>query len=438
MDFKLSKYCIIIDESENSVILYHSVTGGIINLEKNIYEKLCGTSCTPDVPHFETLKNQHYIVPEQQDEFRLLKLRELEERNKSTGALSYIIAPTTACNLSCDYCFENGFRNPYKMNSETISGIVDFIVGESRKAKNTRAVKVTWFGGEPLLCLDEILILGEQLKIRLTESDIKFTSGIVTNGILLTKEKVLKLKEKCNLYEAQITIDGLKEDYCRIKHATSQDYDHLLKNICDIYKDIKVNIRLNTNKTNLAAMYSVADMLYGKLGLGKQLNLYLAPIRDYDGCNLTDNDCFAFEEFENIKAEFYKYIFNKGYIDDLNKLEELPPFYKFAFCGLSRVNNFVIGPQGELYKCEHYFGHQDKIIGDIFNGVYYNDYYFEQFGGIKNDTCQKCNLYPICQCRCDVLLSLIKIKEGKCSHYNDLYTSLKKNVMRYIEKNENS
>lgn len=434
MEFKLSKYSIIIDETDDNVLLYHSVTGGIIKLEKNIYEKLCGTSCVQDVPHFEMLKNQHYIAPKQQDEFRLLKLREFEARNKFTGTLSYIIAPTTACNLNCNYCFENGFRDPYKIDSQTITGIVNFIVGESKKIKNTHAVKVTWFGGEPLLCYNEMLSLGEQLKDLLTKSDIIFSSSIITNGILLTKEKVLTLKEKCNLHEAQITIDGLSEEYCRIKHATPHDYDCLLKNICDIYKDIKVNIRLNTNKTNLADMYSVADKFYGELGLGKQLNLYLAPIRDYDSCNLPDESCFSYEEFENTKAEFYKYLADKGYIDILRKFDVAPPRYKFTFCGLSRENNFVIDPHGELYKCEHYFGHEEKIIGDIYNGVYFNDYYFEQFSEIKNDACQKCNLYPICQCRCDALISLIKIKDGKCSHYNDLYTSLKKNVLRYIEK----
>lgn len=433
MDFKLSKYCIPIDDTEDSIILYHSVTGGIIHLEKSIFQKINGTSCDKDVPFFDTLQQQHYIVPKSQDEFQLLKLREYEARSTNVKTLSYIIAPTTACNLNCVYCFEAGFRTHNKIDLKTIDGIFEFIINEVKKINTVCTVKITWFGGEPLLCFNEILEIGKQLKEKLSLLGIKFKSGIITNGILLTKEKALLLKEQTNLYNAQITIDGLKEEYCKIKHATPQDYDTLLKNICDIYKDIKINIRLNTNKCNIGAMYSLADMLYNELGLRKNINLYLAPIKDYANCS-ESNNCFGYEEFENIKYEFYTYLKQKGYIDESNKLKRIPPLYKFTICGIAKTNNFVIGPCGELYKCEHYLGHEDKIIGDVFNGVYYSDYYFETLNGINNDTCKECNLYPICQCRCDALFSLVKLEKSNCSHYDDLFASLTNSVKRYIKE----
>lgn len=432
MDYKLSRYCICIDESENEVVLYHSVTGGIIKLEKAIYQAINGICFSSDIPYFDMLKNEHYIVPKMQDEYRLLRLRELQSKLSYHDTLSYIIAPTTSCNLNCIYCFEKNHRKGHIINIKTIDAIAEFVLSEAKKSRLVKKVRVTWFGGEPLLCYNEILSLGKKIKDELTNINIEFESNIITNGILLTREKVVKLKEYCNLLRAQITMDGLCEEYCRLKQANDNDYNKLIQNIRDNYLQIEINIRLNTNKTNLKEMYAVADMFYKEIGLGKQLNIYLAPIRDYKNCIEPLPNCFTLEEFENIKAEFYNYLLESGYIDKKSILDVEPPHYKLIYCGLARENNFVIGPDGELYKCEHHIGNDEKVVGDVINGLYYDSGYFKNSFDIQDDICKKCNLFPICQCRCMAFNSLIEKDNNSCSHYNLIYAYLKNFIGRYI------
>ena len=65
--------------------------------------------------------------------------------------------------------------------------------------------EVDFTGGEPLIRKDLAKIIS-YLK------NINITSGIVTNGILLTHEKLTELKE-AGLSHIAISIDGLKETH---------------------------------------------------------------------------------------------------------------------------------------------------------------------------------------------------------------------------------
>ena len=58
--------------------------------------------------------------------------------------------------------------------------------------------------------------------------------------------------------------------------------------------------------------------------------------------------------------------------------------------------NLCIGPLGEFYRCEHYFGDDKSVIGDIENGLYYNAI-DNQFYELKHDSdCKNCKFFPLC------------------------------------------
>ncbi len=62
--------------------------------------------------------------------------------------------------------------------------------------------------------------------------------------------------------------------------------------------------------------------------------------------------------------------------------------------------NFCIGPNGELYRCEHFLGIEDKIVGDVFSGRYYSDSEIKYLTFKHLDKCLKCNILPICMGGC--------------------------------------
>ena len=72
--------------------------------------------------------------------------------------------------------------------------------------KNTKFLRVTWYGGEPLLQFEYI----EKLSHRLMNMFENYNAHMITNAYLLDKAKSQKLKE-LKISAIQVTIDGLEK-----------------------------------------------------------------------------------------------------------------------------------------------------------------------------------------------------------------------------------
>ncbi len=243
------------------------------------------------------------------------------------------------------------------------------------------------------------------------------------------------LKESCNLSSAQITMDGLCQEYCRKKQCSSADYDKLISNIRDICSEIDICIRLNVDKGNLNDMYNLADYLYDTLRLKRKIKLYFAMLRDYSKGKIKDINFFTPIEYQIEKRKFYDYLAKRQYVSETHSRKINVPFHKPIYCNLSRSQNFAIGPKGELYKCEHHFGQKNRIVGDVENGLYFNSYFFEHTCGVLDEACKNCSLYPICQTNCPEIHNLVLHENGKCLRYDVVLESIKHIVREYCKNN---
>ena len=66
----------------------------------------------------------------------------------------------------------------------------------------------------------------------------------------------------------------------------------------------------------------------------------------------------------------------------------------------------VIGPNGELYKCEHHVGRKDCVVGTCKDGRFYSDVEMNFVSGKVEDRCKMCKYLPLCfgGCRSEDLL----------------------------------
>lgn len=391
MKYDFSKYNIVIKENADFIYLYNSYSGAFVKLEKQIYNYV-STNIVEDkntVESFDSLLDEGIIKPINLNEFNKILLTErVAIYDQSKESVSFVIAPTFACNLRCKYCFEKNITMDATMDNKLIDDIVDYIIKST--TISTRKLHITWFGGEPLLEYEKILQLSEKLKLKLQDTTIKFTSSIITNGVLLNKDKILTLINICNLNNMQITLDGTEKKYCEKKGASPEQYKHVLMLIAEATKYVKVSVRLNCDKKNMDDLKDVAKLLIAKAHKITNLHLYLAKLVNYSDCS--EPNLFSQTEFDVQKIEFEKYIcqlLNKPYKPKL-------PHYRKCFCGLFKLKNIVIGPSGELYKCQHYVGLPDKVIGDIYNGIYCNDYTLNYLKNKPLDICKDCKVFPLC------------------------------------------
>lgn len=428
MKYKLSQYVLDIKNpnDNNEIILFNTLSSGIASVSNNEFdilksEKLEGST----LDEFKALIDEGFLVPTDRNEYEYIKYNEFlfQQNFNDDKYLSYVIAPTTACNLRCKYCFESGQNSKVFMTDETIDQIAKFILSDVERLKVKR-VSIVWFGGEPLLCFKQIIKLGSTLKEKLYKLNVEFSSRIITNGILLTKDKTDALVENCNLTTAQITLDGLEKQYCERKGASPENYKQVIKNIIDAAESIDINLRLNVDKLNASDMKEVANILFVENNLKDKIKLFFSQLRDYNGEDKQNKIYFTDDEYAEAKANFDKYL-EQIKVKPTKKGVAAIPKYRPIYCALSHCNNYAIGPEGELYKCEHYFGIKERIVGDVWHGLYYNNEYFKHINGVRHEICSKCALYPICQSTCPETFRLIKfIDDKKCNRYDKLINML--------------
>ena len=136
--------------------------------------------------------------------------------------LAHLI-PIRRCNLSCTYCNEfDDFSKP--VPTETMLRRVDLL-----GALGTSVITIS--GGEPLLHPDLDDIIGQMAKRRIV-------SGMITNGYLLTAERIQRLN-RAGLEWLQISIDNVNPD--EVSKKSLKVLDRKLQLLSE-HADFHVNI----------------------------------------------------------------------------------------------------------------------------------------------------------------------------------------------------
>ena len=389
--YKQSQFNVEVLKEQDHIVLYNSYSGSVCRLENDLYKIICGGLFDNAVSSFEELLDQGFIVPAEENEVDIILSEERERRDdlEEKSKLLFIIAPTLKCNLRCFYCFESNQNDNEIMSDEVIDDTVDYILKSTNLS--TKHIHIKWFGGEPMLAFEQIIRMSEKLKERLHGRSIAFSSSMITNGILLDREKVKKLISVANLNEAQITLDGRENEYCRRKGAMPSDYSSVIKNIKDCADYIKTVIRLNYDRENFLEVLSLLQELFPNKTISPRVQISLGELVAYNGksrgefVNYIEADEYHIRILEWLKDNYPDYIPPR----DL-------PKKRIVFCGLKCMKNMAIGPNGDLYKCEHDFGDNSRSVGNVKTGLSQTQY-LKAFMDLKlSDKCKSCKLLPLC------------------------------------------
>lgn len=403
---KLSRHTIIKKDGDYEV-LFNTLTLGMLELNKEYSNKLKMT--LHDNIEFEDLKEnllRGSFLENGIDELKLMKYIHLNSKF-DTKTLGLTIAPTLTCNFKCSYCYEEGFRNN-TMNDKVKEDIVKFVEGYSQTIDN---LKITWYGGEPLLEIDTIRYLTNKFKEICGENEIVYEATIISNGYLLDLDMAERLKS-LDVNNVQITLDGPKDihDSRRMLLDNKGSYDKILYNLTNISDIMNVSIRINIDKINMNSADMILEELREK-GLHKKVYIYVAQVDDVNNPHLS-NSCTLAQEFGEYEVEFLK----KAIEYDFQSLR-LPPT-NLSGCGAIMKNAYVIDPLGNLYKCWNTIGQKGESIGnvsgDVKNLITSNLLKWMTYNPF-NDECNDCITQPLCMGGC----AYHKVKSGnnKCNKY---------------------
>lgn len=424
-----SQYNYLFISSTGKYLLYNSETNSFAELDKGLYKQLAkmkDTGVLEDVDQ-ETvvaLKKAKIVLSQNNDTIFLDKKLKYYLNTFQPTALGFALAPTTACNFKCPYCFEENRLHKY-MSEENENDFVRFI----KSHPLVTDVSLTWYGGEPLLGFKTIKSILSKLK----KNNINLAShSMISNGYLLNEEKAKYFSEN-PLTFIQITIDGNKEshDKRRILLNNKPTYDKILSNI-DYFVHLNPNtniaIRVNIDKSNKDSFYPLYKELSDRWRDFPTINIYPAFVIEYtDSCS---SECSALNQSDRI--DFYFELYKKHGVN-INFYPET----KVGGCGATKVNYYVVGPEGELYKCWNDIGVKEKVIGYLKGNEIPNYNIFCQYlvgpTMFEDSKCQKCNIFPICDGGCK-WIRLRNENEGKNF---DLCSNRKDNLDKFLELHYN-
>lgn len=414
-------------EFDGKYYLYNSLSNSTSVINKSLFELLnynnneiiSFNEVLPDTIYNQLIENKNLV---ESDDYEILKLRNRVERYRKTGETIYLtIAPTMDCNFDCYYCFEKSHESLI-MTEETENNIIEYL----RIIPDLKNIRVTWFGGEPLLAIDNIMRLTEKIK----NLKLNYSASIVTNGYDLEKIHFYQFVD-LKITSIQTTIDGPKEihDKRRTHKICKNSFEKIIENLKLLSSQsngnhnlLNINIRVNIDNENMHFF--------------KELNEYLRNKINYSNLNIT----FGWIKYTS-ERKIESYCIKRPDIIEFNKLfknmsDVNKYFYPSNFIQECFVRNFwsiVIAPNGDVYKCWEELGESKHKLGVIDNFSFLNskrqlDYLYvsDQF---LTKSCERCSILPICNACPKEFID--KTDFGKCP---DIKFNFEEYLKMYLEK----
>ena len=366
--------------SENgSFSLWNTLSGRFVRLPQGVYHALkSGELSSLDGTEVVALKNVGALVDDSTNELALFASVAARQRNEAPW--KYRILTTTACNARCSYCYEKGAALS-TLDPDTAEKTAGLII-RNYQTQPTDIV-LEWFGGEPLLNPGPITsICG-----RLSEAGMPFASNITTNGLLLD-ECLLACCEDWHLRSLQITLDGLGEQYERIKAVPPGSFEKLTDNIRSaLEKGLRVKIRINESG-DIASEKLLIRRLKELFGRNPLFSVYGSPL--YRAGKSVDRD--RMERILTLEQE----LFRCGFADEKVFYAFRP---RFTRCFACSGKGFTVFPDGRLYNCSHCF-EEDGCIGNV-DTQERNEEKRKKYteAGLSTE-CRKCVFLPLCAGGC--------------------------------------
>lgn len=347
--------------------------------------------------------------------------------------LALVIAPTTGCNFDCPYCFE-GHKESKFMSDEVENQIIDFIKGRPL----IKTVSINWYGGEPLMAFNRMRSLYD--KINALENISINRHAIITNGHLINDEIIDFFKET-NLSSIQITLDGNETSHNKtrcLKGSGAPTYDAIVKNIKRLTSripEINLSIRVNINRKNSSDFIEVYNWISDMLPDAKKLSIYPGFIREDapDKCSNCYTSLSNHDRFR-LLSEISRMGCNINF---------MPLASNRKSCMINNYNSFIIGPEGEMYKCWNDFNHPERIIGYISQKEFQNKRHFlycmTESDIYSDDECKNCLVFPVCSGKCGYYNLKNKFEKGKyeqCPAFKDKRI-LEEALLLTLEKKNN-
>lgn len=412
-------------ELDDAVALYHSLRMKPVYLNRKSYEDLqawlAGPSCVSLENAPEDLRNEineltKYKILTRTDDEDDRVLAFVKSKIPSPAINVCYLITSEQCNLACKYCFlgnnDSSKRKNFSlenMTKETADKAIDFFIRQIKLSgldtENNKPI-IIFYGGEPLVNYDVLIYVAEKInKMRGSEKCIKnLEMSMVSNGLLLTEERALKLKELG--VSIAISVDGFTEkaNGMRVDIGGHNVFRNILK-ILDMCRKVGVEVSLSVtlSEETIKDTQNILNLVdnYGVKSFGFNIMM-------------SDEDFVLPQSYNEAAAQFiideFVELRKRGIYED-RIMRKLKAFTKaqvyFSDCAATSGGQIVVAPSGSVGICHGCLHNKQYFVTDV------NDSAFDattdpefvewsQLTPINKKECQDCPALGICGGGCPI------------------------------------
>lgn len=393
---KISKYTFI-ERKEDCSVLYNCSNEKLTLIENKLADLLSDHDTDKlkrlHPSFYQYLVENRYLIPSnEKEEDRIIEAWKKEDNDYSQLTIS--INPTMDCNLRCWYCYEK-----HEQGSTMPKNVMESVLKLIREKVITpefRHLHLSFFGGEPLLKMEEIMY---PLLIKASElcaiHQKSFSFSMVTNGTLLSPENIERLKEiKTNVDTwLQITLDGNQNSHDLVRRSPEmpQSYQVIIQNIrTAISNGFRITLRLNTTHENIETFIDLLDDF-------NNLDEKLKELLTIDIQHVWQDRNQAYADFDK-KQEALRTMFRQnGFrVTEMKHIDR-------SRCYADKNNHISVNYNGDLFKCTaRRFSKENREGVLLPSGKLAWNHKRELREELKygNAICKECLIFPLCHGGC--------------------------------------
>ncbi len=436
---RLSSYTHIYDLGK-MVALYHSLRMKPIYLTRESYEDLREWLASPFCGDYDDAPTKIKKEVSELVKYKILNHSEEDDQKVLNFVRSKLPKPainvcymimSEQCNLACEYCFlgNNDCKKRSQftlenMTKEVADKAIEFFIRQIKlsglDSEENKPV-IIFYGGEPMVNYDVLVYMASKLNdMRNTEKCIKnLEMSMVSNGILLNEERLLKLKELG--IGIAISVDGFTEEAnkMRVDLSGKTVFNKILKSL-ELCKKLNIPIALSVTLSE--------ETIKDTEGILRLIDNY--GINSFGFNILMSDENFVIPESYNEAAaqfiidEFIE-LRKRGIYED-RMMRKLKAFSKaqvyFSDCAATSGGQIVIAPDGQVGICHGCLHNKQYFITDVNDDKFdatqdKNFIEWSQLSPVNKDECLDCSALGICGGGCPI--NAMHLKKDNTIHSLD-------------------
>ncbi len=388
--YGFSRYNIVAQPDRSAYLLFNTRTGAFSILS----EAAIDTNTVSD------LLAQGYVVEKEKDETAEI-VNSFRKAREDKSLLRIIVLPAEMCNFRCMYCYES-FRN-IRISKSIMRGLLNLI---ENRIGTISTLQISWFGGEPLLALDEILFINQSCQSIAGQHRVQFYSDVTTNGYLLEPAVLSQLIE-AGIMRYHITIDGVPDVHNRFRRLRDgrDTFDKIWENLCwmkTVKEGIHVMVRTNFDLQSSKKLSEWIDLYSAEFGSDPRFQLFFRPVFKTGTKRDSRMRFCSHAHSAQVVTEAALLLWKKlGY--PANYFSELMlPHPRSVYCYGALNGCFVLGADGKLWKCTVGLDEQNQVgvLTDT-GGVVFRKQKLEEWNRhceewLYDQECLACLSLPLC------------------------------------------